>query len=97
MQYYITTAFGITTIANYHGLFGPVYGIDQGATDRPPGWICNADIVLKCYERLSKGCTISDPTNTITQKDNSAMFIDNVSHHHNDQDKAITPGQLMIH
>eukprot|EP00957_Ditylum_brightwellii_P106386 8116181-Ditylum_brightwellii.AAC.2 len=72
MQYYITTVFGIATVANYHGLFGPVYGIGQGAADRPPGWTCIADIVLKCYERLAKGCTIADPSKTIIQKDNCA-------------------------
>eukprot|EP00957_Ditylum_brightwellii_P142910 10888641-Ditylum_brightwellii.AAC.3 len=83
-------------MANYHGLFGPIYGIGQGATDEPSGLTCIAGVVLKCYKRLAKGCTIAYPTKTIIQKDNSAIFVDDVSHHHNNQDKAVTPWQLMI-
>eukprot|EP00957_Ditylum_brightwellii_P033286 2521962-Ditylum_brightwellii.AAC.1 len=90
-------AFGIVTIANYHGLFGPVYGIGQGMTDGPPEWKCIADVVLKYYKRLAKRCTIADSIKTIIQKDNSVMFVDDVSHHLNNQDKAITPWQLMMH
>eukprot|EP00957_Ditylum_brightwellii_P160594 12225844-Ditylum_brightwellii.AAC.1 len=65
-------AFGNATIANYHGLFGPVYRIGQGATDGPPWWTCIAD------------------------KDNSVMFVDDMLHHHNNQDKAIAPWQQVI-
>eukprot|EP00957_Ditylum_brightwellii_P060707 4608948-Ditylum_brightwellii.AAC.1 len=64
-------AFGIAPIANYFGLFGPVYGIGQGATDSPPGWMCIVDVGLKFYEQLTKGCTMTDPTKSIIQKDNS--------------------------
>eukprot|EP00957_Ditylum_brightwellii_P191679 14592467-Ditylum_brightwellii.AAC.1 len=40
MQYYIMTALGVAAAANYFELFGPaIYGIGQGATDGPLGWI----------------------------------------------------------
>eukprot|EP00957_Ditylum_brightwellii_P017914 1349648-Ditylum_brightwellii.AAC.1 len=96
MQYFIATAFGIAAYANYFSLFGPVFGIGQGAIDRPPGWTCIVDVVLKCYNRLAKGCIMEDPTKNIVLRDNSEMFVDDASHHHNDRNKAKVPQQLMM-
>eukprot|EP00957_Ditylum_brightwellii_P061728 4683954-Ditylum_brightwellii.AAC.1 len=77
MRYHIATTFGITAFVNYFNLFDPVFGIRQGATDGPPGWL------------------FIDPTKQIAQGANSAMFVDDISHHYNDKNKAITSTQLM--
>eukprot|EP00957_Ditylum_brightwellii_P170877 13006059-Ditylum_brightwellii.AAC.1 len=95
MQFYITTAFGVAAQANFFGLIGPVLGIGQDAIDEPLGWLCTADIVLKCYEYLAKGCIMQDPMQTIVQKANSAMFVDDAFHHHNGTNKNIPPKHLM--
>eukprot|EP00957_Ditylum_brightwellii_P097479 7424224-Ditylum_brightwellii.AAC.1 len=91
MHYFITTVFGIATYANYFGLFGPVFGTGQGATDGPPGWTCIVNVILTCYNRLAKQCIMEDPTKSIVLKDNLEMFVDDVLHHHNNKDKAILP------
>eukprot|EP00957_Ditylum_brightwellii_P170502 12978091-Ditylum_brightwellii.AAC.1 len=81
MRYYITTALGIATTANYFGLHSPVFSIGQGAADGPPGWMYIVDVVKKCYSQLAKGCIMADPSGKIVQKANLAMFVDNVSSH----------------
>eukprot|EP00957_Ditylum_brightwellii_P045763 3471876-Ditylum_brightwellii.AAC.1 len=95
MQYYITTALGVAVVANYFGLFGPIYSISQGATDGLLGWICIVDVVFKCYDHLAKGCLMQDPACLITQEANLDVFVDDAMHNHNYAKKNIPPTQLM--
>eukprot|EP00957_Ditylum_brightwellii_P187306 14265107-Ditylum_brightwellii.AAC.1 len=61
MKYYITTSFGLALLAKSFGFLAAVYGIGQGSTDGPPGWTYISDMLLKCYHKIYKGCTIQDP------------------------------------
>eukprot|EP00957_Ditylum_brightwellii_P203422 15334532-Ditylum_brightwellii.AAC.1 len=68
MQYFLTTAFGIAAYANYYGLYGPMFDTGRRAIDGLPGWPCKVDVVLKCYDKLAKGCIMEDPTKSIVLK-----------------------------
>eukprot|EP00957_Ditylum_brightwellii_P125833 9592197-Ditylum_brightwellii.AAC.1 len=65
MQYHLAMLFEIASCMNFFALIAAIYGIGQGSMDGQPGWTCISDIILKCYHQLCKGCTITDPTNTL--------------------------------
>eukprot|EP00957_Ditylum_brightwellii_P105604 8051498-Ditylum_brightwellii.AAC.1 len=67
MKYYMNTAYGISTKTNQHSKSSPVHGSGQGATDAPSGWGFTSNICLVQYEKKVHGCTICNPTETITQ------------------------------
>eukprot|EP00957_Ditylum_brightwellii_P072922 5541356-Ditylum_brightwellii.AAC.1 len=67
MKYYMNTAYSISTETNQRSKNSPVHGSGQGATNAPPGWGFTSHICLVQYEKKTHGCTICDPTETITQ------------------------------
>eukprot|EP00957_Ditylum_brightwellii_P138541 10560435-Ditylum_brightwellii.AAC.3 len=95
MQYHLTTAFGIFPLVNYFGLLVAIFGISQVSTDGPHGWACICDVIVKCYHRLCKGCTIYDPGGLIAVKCNANMFVDDNTLIHNSPEFDIPPQKLM--
>ena len=83
MQYYIGTAFGTAKFVNTYHLFQTLFGIGQGSTDGPPGWMCIVDPVLKCYNKMAHGCTLICPEQKILAKVNADMFVDDATLLHN--------------
>eukprot|EP00957_Ditylum_brightwellii_P076235 5795278-Ditylum_brightwellii.AAC.1 len=79
MRYNSTTAFGIAELVNFFGPIAALYGIGQGATDRPHGWALISSSILKVYHKLSKGCTITDSTKTMTVNCKADMFVDDAT------------------
>eukprot|EP00957_Ditylum_brightwellii_P010115 764311-Ditylum_brightwellii.AAC.1 len=53
LRYVLTTAFGEAPYVNWHMFIVAVFGIRQGATDGPAGWLFISNVRLKCYSRLA--------------------------------------------
>eukprot|EP00957_Ditylum_brightwellii_P105952 8081577-Ditylum_brightwellii.AAC.1 len=49
LQYILTTTFGEAPFSNWHNFIVAIFGIGQGATDGPTGWLFISNIILKCY------------------------------------------------
>eukprot|EP00957_Ditylum_brightwellii_P058095 4405903-Ditylum_brightwellii.AAC.1 len=49
LRYILTMAFGEALFSNWHHFIVAVFGIGQGATEGPVGWLFISNIVLKCY------------------------------------------------
>ena len=95
MEYSMVTAYGPSTITNRHSLANPLHGIGQGPTDAPPGWTFNVDICTKCYDKLTHGFTITDPTKTLQIKQNAVQFVDDNKLAHNGGKNDLTLTQLI--
>eukprot|EP00957_Ditylum_brightwellii_P055732 4223048-Ditylum_brightwellii.AAC.1 len=68
MEYSIVTAYDPSTITNKYSLANPLHGTGQGPTDAPPGWTFNANICIKCYNKLAQGFSITNPTKNTTDQ-----------------------------
>eukprot|EP00957_Ditylum_brightwellii_P182734 13918555-Ditylum_brightwellii.AAC.1 len=91
MQYHLTTAFGIASPVNYYSLITAIFGIGHGPTDRPHGWACISDVILKCYHCMCRGCTIHNPGCDITVKCNTVMLMDGNTLMYNSEEFDISP------
>ena len=60
MEYFMVTAFGISTESNKHSEDTPSYGLGQGATDGGAGWTNVSNIVIKSHNKKAYGSTIAD-------------------------------------
>eukprot|EP00957_Ditylum_brightwellii_P021821 1646382-Ditylum_brightwellii.AAC.1 len=83
LRYTLTTVYGKATKQNWHNFIVAVFGIGQGATDGPSGWVFISDIILKCYAKLAKGCKIYDPGKEENIPSDADMFVDNNTLMHN--------------
>eukprot|EP00957_Ditylum_brightwellii_P051205 3881639-Ditylum_brightwellii.AAC.1 len=79
----ITTAFGEAPYTNWRKYIVAVFGIGQGATDRPAGWLFISDIALKCYSQLAHGCKMQDLGKNISFSADADMFVDDNTLMHN--------------
>ena len=52
------------------------HGPGQGATDRPFCWAILSTMIIYAFNRRAQGCTLADPTGTITWKRAVDMFVD---------------------
>eukprot|EP00957_Ditylum_brightwellii_P109862 8379675-Ditylum_brightwellii.AAC.2 len=84
MEYYPTTTFGLSEITNLFGLIAALYGVGQGSTDGPLRWAFISNLLLKVYHKMSEGCQITGPTQAITVRCNTNMFVDYATLLHND-------------
>eukprot|EP00957_Ditylum_brightwellii_P081736 6218010-Ditylum_brightwellii.AAC.1 len=83
LRYTLTTAYGEATTQNWHNFIVAVFGIGQAATDGPSGWVFISDIILKCYAKLAKGCSIYDPGKEEIIPSDADMFVDDNTLMHN--------------
>eukprot|EP00957_Ditylum_brightwellii_P177298 13506285-Ditylum_brightwellii.AAC.1 len=83
IEYYMSTAYGLSTEKNTNLNNQPVHGHRQGATCSPASWTFNSDTILKIYTKEAHGCIIRDPTKTKQQERDADMFIDNQTMQHN--------------
>eukprot|EP00957_Ditylum_brightwellii_P118704 9053898-Ditylum_brightwellii.AAC.1 len=83
MEYYMSTAYGLSPETNKHSKESPVHGSGQGATDSPENWGIQSSVGLKLYNNKAYGCSIQDPTGTMKQQINADMFIDDMTAQHN--------------
>ena len=93
VEYSMITAYGPSTVTNWHSLANPLHGIGQGPTDAPPGRTFNVNICTKCYDNLAHGFSITDPTKTLQIKRNTAQFMDDNKLVHNGGKNDIMPEQ----
>eukprot|EP00957_Ditylum_brightwellii_P022478 1696050-Ditylum_brightwellii.AAC.1 len=76
MKYHMVTSYGVDAIPVENTTEDLIYGIGQGVTAAPPNWTLVSNVCQKAYEKHTKGCTISDPTQNITLNANRKMFVD---------------------
>eukprot|EP00957_Ditylum_brightwellii_P173853 13235765-Ditylum_brightwellii.AAC.1 len=85
LRYTITIAFGEGAHQNWRKLLVYVFGIGQGLTDSPSGWLFISNVILKCYTQLAKGCILQDPTEMISMPTHADMFVNDNTLMHNAQ------------
>eukprot|EP00957_Ditylum_brightwellii_P026175 1980133-Ditylum_brightwellii.AAC.1 len=72
-----------------------VFGIRQGTTDGPAGWLFISNVILKCYSCLAHGCKIFDPGKDIHIPVDAYIFVDDNTLMHNSPQIDISAGDLM--
>jgi hypothetical protein len=95
MEYFMVTAFGISTECNKYSEDTPSYGLGQGATDGGAGWTSVSNIVIKSHNKKAHGSTIADPANTIKVKRSADMFVDDTTLVVNANDPALPDKTMM--
>eukprot|EP00957_Ditylum_brightwellii_P163689 12462642-Ditylum_brightwellii.AAC.1 len=65
IKYHMMTSYGDEEVPVENTTENPICGIRQGATDAPPNWTLVSNIGQKAYDKHSKGCIISYPTQSI--------------------------------
>lgn len=76
MEYHMVTNHGISIQTSKTDNSGPIYGIGQGATDAPAGWLLLSTILSKIYDRYASGCKLSNPTKDTHVHWTHTMFVD---------------------
>ena len=76
MKYHITTAQGISETFTETTAHRKIYGVGQGATDAPTGWLFVSTTVSKMHDKYATGCSIQDPTKTIIVTWTHVIFVD---------------------
>ena len=61
MQYNIVTTHGPTQTVSTTDHNTTLFGIGQGATDAPAGWLLISAILSTLYDALNKGITLTSP------------------------------------
>ena len=76
MEYHIVTAYGASSDTSTSTDTHPLYGIGQGATDAPSGWLLVSTILSRYYDSKAIGCTLVDPTGYLSLRWTHVMFVD---------------------
>ena len=76
MKYHMTTSTGISEQFSEATADRRIYGVGQGATDAPSGWLFVSVIISNTYNKFAKGCNISDPSRQQHIKWTHIMFVD---------------------
>eukprot|EP00957_Ditylum_brightwellii_P142512 10857663-Ditylum_brightwellii.AAC.1 len=95
LKYTLTTAFGERPQQNWHKFLAAVFGIRQGSTDGPSGWLFISKLILKCYTRLARGFVIKDPGKDVSVPGHADMFVDDNTLMHNTPTRDATAPDLM--
>ena len=91
MKYHVTTAHGISDNCSMSTPERTLYGVGQGATDAPTGWLFISTILSQTQDDLGQGCTIADPTSTKTVTWTHVIFVDDTYLIHSLADPEATP------
>eukprot|EP00957_Ditylum_brightwellii_P068277 5184055-Ditylum_brightwellii.AAC.1 len=95
LEYHILTAYGLPEQKNFHSKDHPVHGMGQGPCDTPSKWTCMVNPSLKSFNKKAKGCLITDPTRSISIKENAKMYVDDNKMVHNNKRFDSTAKELM--
>ncbi len=76
MEYHIVTVYSASSDTSTSSDTHPLYGIGQGATDAPSGWLLVSTILSRYYDSKAIGCTLVDPTGYLTLRWTHVMFVD---------------------
>ena len=76
MKYHMQTMHGISEGVSQTDEKGAIFGIGQGATDAPAGWLFVSTILSKLYDMKAHGCNLLDPLNKILVHWSHVMFVD---------------------
>ena len=68
IQYHMQTMHGIYERVSQSDEQGAIFGIGQGATDTPDGWLLVSTILSKMYDKIATGCTLQDLLNNTIVK-----------------------------
>ena len=90
----MVTNHGISIQASKTDKNGPIYGIGQGATDAPTGWMIITTILSKLYDRYASGFKLSNPTNDKHVHWTHTMFVDDAYLIHATTQKSVSITEL---
>ena len=76
MEYHMVTEHGISLQTSKTDKNGPIFGIGQGSTDAPAGWLLLTTILSKLYDRSVRGCCLHNPTKDKSVHWTHTMFVD---------------------
>ena len=76
MKYHMQTMHGISEGFSQSDETGAIFGIGQGETDAPAGWLLVSTILSKMYDMQANGCNLSDPFHTLLVNWSHVMFVD---------------------
>ena len=76
MKYHVVTTHGISEGYSTSTDHKTLYGVGQGATDAPTGWLLVSTILSRYYNQKAIGCILHDPTNTSWVTWKHVMFVD---------------------
>ena len=76
MKYHAVTAHGISTEYSASTDSQQLYGIGQGATDAPTGWLLVSTILSRYYNKKATGTILQDPTGQYRTQWKHVMFVD---------------------
>ena len=90
MKYHVVTAHGIFTKYSTSAESQPLYGIGQGATDAPTGWLLVSTILSRYYNKKATGTILRDPTGRYRTQWKHVMFVDNTYLIYSSNDPSVT-------
>ena len=76
MKYHMQTLHGISEGVSQKDDEGALFGIGQGATDAPAGWLLVSTILSKMYDMQAHGCNVLDPFKKLLVHWSHVMFVD---------------------
>ena len=76
MQYHISTGQGLSEHYAENSNTRKIYGVGQGATDAPTGWLFVSTLISRIQDDNAQGCTLRDPTNQLTVIWTHVIFVD---------------------
>ena len=99
MQYYVSTALGISEESYSHSYSGdsPIYGTGQGSCASPSVWLQICSILFDCHNHKSYGAHYQSPDGSIQFKTSMTGFVDDTKGQVNDmKEKHPLPLQDLI-
>eukprot|EP00957_Ditylum_brightwellii_P041836 3168902-Ditylum_brightwellii.AAC.1 len=76
------TALGISNNTSKSTLYNVLFGVGQGATDSPPGWMFYTNMLTTLYNKTVGGSNTRNHTNKITVCRNMDMIVDDATLNH---------------
>mgnify|MGYP002808430224 CR=1 FL=1 len=71
-----------------------IYGVGQGATDAPTGWLFVSTTISRLQDKHATGCVMRDPTRNITVCWTHVIFVDDTYLMHTLEDPTATEKQI---
>ena len=86
MQYHIVATHGVTQSSSSSTDDHQLYGVGQGATDTPSGWLLVSTILSRYYDSKAIGCTLYDQSKSLSLKWTHIIFLDDTYLIHSTED-----------
>ena len=94
MEYHIVTSHGPSENVSKTDSRGTIYGIGQGATDAPSGWLFLSALISRVHDARANGCTLFNPKKDLKLNWSHVIFVDDAYLMHTASDKSSTPHEL---